>query len=213
MKYYTAGMFSLVLIPLILIPVFTKVSKERDLRILRLNMPTTNRNVDLEFSTYDFYHRIELDTLKLERMDLVSIEKQFDKLSCLRSDSVFLKNNKPNFKKGLMFKISSNTDYEDLVNLLNNCIKYDFKFFGLDLIKDNFVVYEIYNDKINNFEILDMGCIVKEEASKSKWENVLVFFEDVGIAFNGLVEFKSIIFSYLCLVVIFLGSSKNREKG
>jgi hypothetical protein len=56
MKYYTAGMFSLVLIPLILIPVFTKVSKERDWRILKLNMPTTNRNVDFEFSTCDFCH-------------------------------------------------------------------------------------------------------------------------------------------------------------
>jgi hypothetical protein len=83
MKYYTAGMFSLVLIPLMLIPVFSNVFKERDLRMLKLNMPTTNQDVDLEFSTYYLYHGIELETLKLERMDLVSIEKQFDKLSCL----------------------------------------------------------------------------------------------------------------------------------
>ena len=83
MKYYTAGMFSLVLIPLMLIPVFSNVFKERDLRMLKLNMPTTNQDVDLEFSTYYLYHGIELETLKLERMDLVSIENQFDKLSCL----------------------------------------------------------------------------------------------------------------------------------
>jgi hypothetical protein len=83
MKYYTAGMFSLVLIPLMLIPVFSNVFKERDLRMLKLNMPTTNQDVDLEFSAYYLYHGIELETLKLERMDLVSIENQFDKLSCL----------------------------------------------------------------------------------------------------------------------------------
>ena len=53
-----------------------------------------------------------------------------------------------------MFKISSNTDYGDLVNLLYSCLKYDFKFFGLDLIKDNFVVYKMFNDKINNVVIV-----------------------------------------------------------
>jgi|LakMenE01Jun11ns_1017448.scaffolds.fasta_scaffold9223196_1 hypothetical protein len=83
MKYYTAGMFSLVLIPLMLIPVFSNVFKERDLRMLKLNMPTTNQDVDLEFSTYYLYHGIELDTFQIDRMDLISIEKQFDKLSCL----------------------------------------------------------------------------------------------------------------------------------
>ncbi|MCP9757397.1 hypothetical protein EGI26_19730 [Lacihabitans sp. CCS-44] len=153
MKYYIPGMISLVMIPIILIAIFTNSFSERNLKVIKLNMPTTNQNENLEFSTYHLYHGVELDTFHIERMNLVSIEKQFDKLSCLRSDSLFLKRSRANFKKGLIFKISLNTDYGSLVNLLNNCIKYDFVFFGLDLAEDNFVVYEIFNDNSNNNEI------------------------------------------------------------
>jgi hypothetical protein len=39
-----------------------------------------------------------------------------------------------------------------------------------------------------------------------------MLFGDVGIALNGLSEFKSIMSSYMCLIVIVFGSFKNSEK-
>jgi len=199
MKVYIPGMISLILIPTILIPIFYLVFNENDLRILKFNIPTTDLNDNLQFPTYDLYDGVALDSFPLDSMDLITMEMQFDKLACLRSDSEFLSKKPSNFKKGIMFKISNKTNYQAFINLISLSEKYKFKFYGLDLKNDNFIVSDIFNENKIFFTRLG-GCIVYGDLPKTRLEIIKELIEEKTIPFRQIESFKYLFLAYLFLI-------------
>ncbi len=203
MKFYSAGMFSLVLVPMMLIPVFYLSFQEMNNRILKFNIPSTNLNAEDRFSIYHLYENVFLDSFLLDTMNFISIGQEFDKLACLSSDSLFLSRNPKVLKKGIMFRMSSKSNYESLINLINQSEKHNLKYYGLDIKNDNFVV--IHEFERQNEEPLGFFCGYKNDniiTEISKIKKIQNFIIEKWAMFSANSSFQFVLLAYLILIML-----------
>lgn len=139
MKYYRPGMIFLVFIPLLLIPFLYSEFHKRDFRIIKFNLPEREcEEGQICFDISSLYIGSKFDTLFIDQLNESTLSLEFGNFRRkLVSDSI-----SGSFKvtKGIIFKLSSTTEYEKIIKLLNNCEKFKLDFYGLDLIKNQFVL-------------------------------------------------------------------------
>lgn len=172
-KYYRPGLISLLFLPLLFIPFVKNQFHERDLRMLKLNLPAECSNLDgkessehamLEWCNEDVYASNEVDYFSYSSLNDSEIQNLFLHLTNLRKDSVWLKQKSGNFLKAYVLTLSVSITYGEIVQLLNLCLKYDIKRYQLDIYKNNFVISELYDFRleeefVDDFEGGLWGCV------------------------------------------------------
>lgn len=172
-RFYQPGLISLVLLPTLLIPFFMKLFEERDLRMMKLNMPEEYGDCDTTFWHECIYEADEVNYYRFEELSSEEIEKLFIQVATIRDDTVF---RKKNFKKTWILKLNENMEYGDIVNLLNLCMKYDVKYFQWDIYNDNFAFQEMFKEEDENIsvedEIIVWDCILYIEEEPSQYDRM-----------------------------------------
>jgi len=207
-------MISLVFIPVLLGIVFYIEFDKRDLKILKLNMPSVEScdesNFMFTFCADALYLNNESATFQIETMTKNEIEDKFKILADIRKDSLILKKMHSNFRKAIVFDINNNSNYGDFVNLLNNCEKYEFKLFGLDIWKNKFVVFEILNIPVEKYSecgtVMWNGIVHSPPAPPSISERVEAFYNKISQIFSKHKSFILLPIGYFLLIVFALKS-------
>ncbi len=202
LKFYRIGMISLLFLPMLFIPYVKKEFQKRDLRWLKLNMPSPDYEKSLISFNYYNLDKIRDETefieVNTDNLSELEIESHFKNLIKQHNEN-FYKNKPESYKFGIKIKLGSNSTYNTFVKILNDCAKYKISHYAFDTRYDEFYIivgkYTLPNyfasDVIYNYNI---G--IKE---RSFLEYLESYFYSIITLFN---QTKYIFILYLALVLI-----------
>lgn len=144
-KYYRPGLISLVFLPFLFIPFVKNAFHERDLRIIKFNLPEECANIEGKFCNEDVYASNEVDYLLYSSLNDSEIENFFSHLAQLSKDSLWLKTKPSNYQKAYVLTFTDSITYGEIVKLLSLCLKHEIIRYQLDIYKSNFVISGLYN--------------------------------------------------------------------
>lgn len=160
MRYYRPGMISLVFIPILFLLFLKMRFEEKDLRILKVNIPLpefkeTDSVPEFNYNTLeDIRKSVHFERFCVEDCNYADLDSLFKRLKERQKDSVFLSGFPAPFKYGLNFKFSANTSYEQFVTLVSLCQKYKYHLFAHDFRHDEFYVYERFDNSFSDTLLL-----------------------------------------------------------
>lgn len=147
-RVYKTGLFSAIVLPIVLIQLLSTELKKRDLRMLSLALPTptyNNNTVEFNYSTID-------DALKKSSISYYfSIPTKLDSFDVLKQTLVLLnsKNHSPKNDIGICVQLKNEATYSDFVRLLNLCLITKTKTYFLDSRTNRFYFFRKMEEEIN----------------------------------------------------------------
>jgi hypothetical protein len=204
-KFYIPGMISLVLLPILLLPKLNSILKDNDFRYIKLNIPDHKsiKKQHFNFSVEAIYRNTEIVDVGEVSSDTAKIHFLFEKLEKYSLDSSELKSKKPDFNYGFKFKLSPETSYKQIVYLLDNCLKKQFRRYAFDIQNDNFVVfqkkYESFDLEPHKMPFIVCGTYYLNRSIREKQENSIL--TKVKYLFHSKI-INLILFGYIIFLTV-----------
>jgi hypothetical protein len=224
MKYYRPGMISLVFIPILFVLFLKMRFEEKDLRVLKVNIPLPEFN-DLDglpkfdYNTLDDIRKnVHFERFSIENYNYAQLDSLFKSLKESQSNSAFVSRFSSPFDYGLSFKFNPNTSYDQFVTLISLCQKYGYPLFAHDLRHDEFYVCNQFDNSHSG--TLTLCDIVKTGETKTflkentdKLQAISNQFKPVNS--TALCKSQGVILAFLTLCLFSYKDilfSKNRKK-
>jgi hypothetical protein len=204
------GLISLVFLPMLVLPVLLSKFSEKDYRYLKLNMPVDSKDKSPEsffFTVDNIYKNTEFVEIDLGSINDFKVDSIFQELIKYKLDTLEFLKKSDDYNYGVKFKINHQINYAQIVRLINNCHKFEFKIFALDIYNNNFTVCQKTYSTFKTDTKIGFYCdnsysVLDDKVSSSFWIKFKTLFH------SKLINF--IFFGYFSFLVLSIFWKKNQ---